>query len=1321
MRARLLCAVLLLSSLSASAAITGTVMNADGQPVTGARISAFPLEAFHARLQRLASKTPERAPLASAQSDAKGNFTIDPGKDPIYALRVEAAGYAPSGRTAESGDDLGGIALTVAAAKKGKITAGGKPVAGAAVVWQGRGTEMVATTDAEGTYSVPDPAKWGSLVTILHPDFAVTDVSFDRFSGKKTSVDQTLPAPVIVRGRVMGDDGTTPAAGATITADGWPVATTGDDGSFSAKVAPKWEMVEGRSGSFSGMRARSSLEPVAIRLARAPVVSGIVRDARSNAPLPGVEVSAARAIRGPRLGRMSIAASTLTDAKGQFSLVVQPGDYQLLARRAGYDFIGSPVAVTGGQKLAKNVTGTQLGRVSGLVADEMKQPAVAASVSAEDAGGDRDPMNRRRMFVAPESVTSAPDGRFSIYVDPDSDVQLIARKKGVPEAKSATIRLAPGERRRGMTLTIPRGYAVTGRVVDRNGKPLSGVAVSFDDADRGGGRGGMIRRTIINMANQPDDQRVESAGDGTFTLRVREGEYDFTFAREGFAPKSVRALRVAANTAPLEVTMEPGTEIAGRVVREGAGVEGVTVNALAEPPQSATTGGDGSFRLADLPPGQVMLLATKPDEFIQQTRSVTAPDGDVVFEIPAGGRISGRVVDKTTRKAITSFQAGVAPQRGGGMMMIMSAQGQRTFTSDDGTFVLENVPAGAVQLTVGAGGYVTARVPNLTVEAGKTVSDVEVALDTGVRLLGKVVGQNGTPLSGVSVRPEGGRGPARFIEGQNSAFTDAVGEYSIEAIEPGEKIYAFSHPRYLSQQKTVNLTGRETRLDVTLSAGQRVTGVVVTESGAPVSDAEVRANSAADSSGREARTDANGNFSFESLAPANYNFFASKSGYASGTIRDFDIRAGAAPRIVLTSGGVIYGRVLGLQESEKANAQVIVSGPGSGADGPVDASGNFRIEGTPVGTVRVYASTRGSFAGGRESAWKSVEVTAGTPAPVDLEFNTGTTIRGRVTRGGRALPGAIVRFDPRSATAQTRGATTADNGGNYEVTGLDDGSYVVAVMDTERGSANTVTYDVRGSATLDIDVKTTTVRGRVVDSTSRQPVEQAEVQLRPSSSEQLFGMRGSVTDASGTFVIENVSPGTYTVRAQKTGYGHDTSEVTVGEQTPPAIELELSSSSGITLTVIDARTGATLTGSAYVVDAQNRVVNEGFFDSTPGPVRVSLGPGQYRATVSARGYASRTLSVTAPSEQTVGLTPGGSLLIRSKSRDVRRGRLIDAAGQAHQPRGSYFPIDASPGVATVRFIAPGVYTLQVVDDNNAVVASVPGVVVSEGATTEVEV
>src|SRR5262245_13176395 len=93
---RLLSISVAFAALPLSAAITGSVMNSDGQAVGGAKISIYGPETLAARRERLASKTPDRAALVTVTADANGTFRIDPPKDlPIVDLRIDATGYAP--------------------------------------------------------------------------------------------------------------------------------------------------------------------------------------------------------------------------------------------------------------------------------------------------------------------------------------------------------------------------------------------------------------------------------------------------------------------------------------------------------------------------------------------------------------------------------------------------------------------------------------------------------------------------------------------------------------------------------------------------------------------------------------------------------------------------------------------------------------------------------------------------------------------------------------------------------------------------------------------------------------------------------------------------------------------------------------------------------------------------------------------------------------------------------------------------------------------------------------------------------------------------
>ena len=1320
-------AVSLLAVLPASGAITGIVMTSEGQPIAGAKVETFALETLDSARTRLLGPTPERVTLTSAQTDAKGRFTLESPKEAVVQFRVTAAGYAPNAQRIERDEDVGAVVLAAAEMKNGRITASGKPVAGAKVIWSGAG-EVIAATDAEGRYRVPDPAKWASSVTVIHPDYAILDELVSRgLEAPKTSPDRTLAAGTALTGTVVAEDGKSVVAGAIVTIEGWAIAKSDENGTFSIAHAPaKWQMVYARSGSLIGSRARAgNPSSVVVKLGKAATLIGTVRDTKTLAPIAGADVR----LRFQMRFEASEPAASFTDAKGTFTFTVSPGAYQMFVTRPGYAFTPVSVSLGANEKTSKSVVGTQLARVAGMVIDEQKRPVAGARVASQTVSRSGDFMIPMMMpgGGAADGI-SAPDGSVLVRPNPDTDVQIAAAKKGYPSAKSSTLRLAPGERKSGVVLTIPSGMLVTGHVIDKNGKPLSGVSVVAAEAG-GGPFNNAIRMAVMGGRRDRGDETIKSGNDGSFQMRVKEGTYDLAFKLDGYAAKSLRAVRVTSAMKPVEITLEPGVEIAGRVTRGGAGVEGVRINLISENVQTgAETGPDGSFRIADLSPGTMMLNAMKEDEFIQQVRQVTAPDADVNIEIPPGGRISGRVVDKSTKQPVASFQAGISTPRGGGGMVIMLPPALRNFTTEDGTFVLENVPAGQTQVVVNAPGYTSSRIPNVNVEEGREIRDLEVEMDRGVRLYGRVTGPDGAPVAGAGVRMDTMNrrvmtaGPMQAT----STVTDANGDYSIEALEAGEKTFVFSRSGYLTEQKSATLSGTETRLDVQMSNGIRVGGTVMTDSGAPVGEARVFASAAAGGGfgGSSTVTDSNGNFTFEGLAPGRYRFTANKQGLASGEVLDFNVAPGAQVRITMKSGGVIYGHVSGLSPDELQQTSVSASGQGSNAASAVDSSGNFRIEGTPTGTVRVTARMGMGFGGGKTSPMQSVQVDPGASVQVDITFKSDTVIRGRVTRNGQAVEGAVISFNPKAAQAQTNARTTSGRDGQYEISGLDDAAYNVSVMDIQRSAPFITTYEVRGSGNFDIDMKSAPLRGRVVD-TSGNPVSEALVEIREKSSTSEFrmGLRTVQTDAAGGFLMENVPPGTYALTAEKEGYGTKAVETVVNDS-GGNVEITLSPNAGVVLRVVDARDGRLLNARVRVTDARGAGVYDSpmFMSAAPEPVKLPLEPGTYRATITVMGYAPLTMTITSPSSPTAGMTPGGTILVQSKGSDLRRARLLAADGKPYASFGpGIFMVDPSPGVTTLRNIAPGTYTLQILgSDGNEVTASTT-VTVVEGQQATVQI
>ena len=1314
--------LLALSAFPALAAITGTVMTSDGAPVAGARVSLYLPETPDARRARLLSASPESVPLFSTQTDARGNWSLESPKEPVADVRVNAAGFDPHQRRIERDEEVGAIVLVRSDMKSGTIRAGGKPVAGARVILTYGSAEYITRTDEQGRYQAPDPKRARGLI-VIHPDWAVEEEVF-LGAAPANALNRTLAAGVAIDGRVIGADGN-PAAKIPIMVDAWPLAVSGDDGSFTIPRAPsKWTAVTAQLGPVSAMRAQSNEKTLTLRLAKSGTFTGRVTDTKTKLPVAGATINV-----GQRMGRGAItaAATTFTDAKGNFSIHVLPGSYMVSAFHPAYDLRPVDLSIAAGQSQSRDIAATPLARVSGVVMNEDRQPVTAASITAEEVAETFPPSPTRMMR---ESVAmTGPDGRFSMRITGDADMRVRATRRGLPPAKSDAFRIAPGDRKSGIVITIPNGIAVAGKVTDREGNPLSGVSVVANEA-ASGPRGGMVRQIIMLGGPTAEEDSVKTGTDGAFNLRVKEGTYDFVFRREGYAAKTLRGQTITVSqNGPFEASLEPAVEITGRVVRNGVGVEGVTINTFSEGGSNAnaTTASDGSFTLTGLSPGELRASIRKETDFIQEMRALTAPGRDVLIEIPSGIRVSGRVVDKATRKPVPSFQAGISVSRGGGGMVMVAPPQLRAFTNDDGTFVLENIPTGAVNLVATAPGYAQARM-NLTLEDGKPLSDVELELDPGTKLIGKVTGPDGSALSAVTVRVAPGSGSGMINLGSmgKQTVTDANGEYTLEALEPTDENIEFSHNKYIGTRKQISVKGREVRLDVQLSAGQRVTGVVVTESGAPVADAEIEAMAGAGAF-RTARSDANGAFVFESLSPARYRFSAAKRGLAEATVDDVDIASGAPVRLMMKSGATIYGQVRGLTPAELQHASVEFRGE-TFANTAVDSTGNFRLEGAPIGTVRVAAVVSQNFSNRKSSQPQTVTVAAGESRQVDLEFSSNTIITGRVTRNGKPLPSANISFSPvRGSAVQTSASATTDQQGNYTVSGLEAGDYSVFVMDMQRFSPYQTTYEVSGSNTFDIDYTANALRGRVIDSATGDPIVDARVRLRATATDAPFrGEMAAATDVAGAFSIDFVAPGTYTIAADKAGFGAEMREITVSERAPADLDFKLSKNDGVTLKVVDARNGQAINAFVWVFDAAGRFIQDSGmrFGESASDIKLTLAPGTYVATVSSIDYAPVVVNLTSPGTQTVSLTPGGKIVLRSSRSERQRVRLVDSRGFQYPRTPNSQPArDLAPSPATMPLdhIAPGSYTIQVLTNNDTtVVKSIP-VVVTERGVIEVDV
>jgi protocatechuate 3,4-dioxygenase beta subunit len=409
-----------------------------------------------------------------------------------------------------------------------------------------------------------------------------------------------------------------------------------------------------------------------------------------------------------------------------------------------------------------------------------------------------------------------------------------------------------------------------------------------------------------------------------------------------------------------------------------------------------------------------------------------------------------------------------------------------------------------------------------------------------------------------------------------------------------------------------------------------------------------------------------------------------------------------------------------------ANVTVTARSGRASSAAAVDPQGNYRLEGAPSGTVSVSATVQPrDFGGRRTSGSQTVEVAAGSSQQVNIDFRGDIVVRGRVLRNGKPLPGASVSFFPRKSGSQSSASVSTDEQGMYSVSGLEEGEYNVGVTDMQRFSPYTTTYTVRGSATYDIDFKAASVRGRVIDAGTNEALDNATIQFRSAATGiDMRGGRTAMTDSNGVFSLDFVNPGPYVISASREGFGNSVQELTITESGREDLELRLSRNDGVVLTIVDARDGRSLSGQVIVFDAQGRQVYDSRgnfrFGDAAKEMRLPLAPGAYSATIFVPDYAPRHMSITSPSSPSIAVTPGGTILVRSQHNTRRRMRLVDASGMAY-PRFMTTPFtrELPPGTLPIEHVAPGSYTLVLLNDDETPAGTQP-VTIREGETVTVD-
>lgn len=1282
---------------SVRADIRGVVMTTEGIPLSSATVHAYAPESNADRAARLIAGA-EREPLASFETDRKGRFTLElDSKVPTVSMAVKKDGYVTSATFALNGSDAGAIPLAVD--KPVTVQFRGSDLEGTRVVIEANGAEITRTIPADHSIEVPEA--WigqGTSLSLIRSGQIWTTML------RKDSV-VNVPTLVEVSGRIVRSDGETPVANAVIAHGPAAVATTASDGSWSARVPADWKALQVTSGNLTGSirRGQTAASPSLISGSR---MSLTLTSGPDGAPVAGAVVS---------LGLASSDPARISDSKGMVTFDnLAPGTYHVRIHHPGYESVLDSTTLESGENRVSTIVLGRAAVLEGWVVDQAGRGVAAASVVA--AREEADPRRMMRVFGGgPASGWSDPEGRFVINtVSTGPKVSIAGGKFGLPAATPATLALDPGETRKDIRITIPLGIEVTGRVFDQDDVPIAGVVVEAAPAENRGSAGLRMIRYFAGGASTRASNLVTDA-EGAFSMQLAEGLWKLAFRADGFA-RQESSIEVAPRIDPIEIRLVPGQTLRGRVVtQEGAGVANVIIVVPGADTGDVRTAPDGSFAVPDLPEGQTMLIALDPERSIREMRTVTLPSDELTIRLPATGTLAGKVVDEDGAP-IKSFQAqaGRDEGRGAPIQLRLSGIQNDSFITEDGTFTLDHVPAGTAQVTVLAPGFLSRTVHGIEIEENEVSEQVEIRLEKGATIRGKVTGPDGMALSDVSVSAAN---PGMFNPFSTTliASTDASGEYELTNVPRGERTITFTRTGLQTARRTVQIDDESETVDARLEEGLELTGRVRTGDGRPVVGAHVVASSTERTSFRsDITTDGAGNFSIEGLAPGRYTVRATHRSHAAATA-ELDMRSDQSIDLTMESGGTLVGRVSGLDETLYSKTHVSARGPSGANTTPLRMDGTFRLEGAPTGSVTVVAQVNDRMAQ-RNSEPVTVEVVNGGEQSVELRFVEGLTVSGTVSRRGNPLTSGMVVFRGRSARNQ--GNSPIETGGKYRVSGLTEGTYDVSIFDISISGTFSTSYEVTRDATFDIDIRGGSIEGRVVDSAGA-PVENADVRIASEGSAPMSRQQ-KITGVDGRFRFDDVAAGQWNVIARKDGFGQDTAVADIRTEAGQELVLRLAPAGDLILRVIDASSGQNISASVILYDGSGREVHRAWPSlREDGTLLIEAAPGSYTLGITAaRGLERATRTVTIPGPPvTITLGTGGELLVTSTRSEQVGIRLRDASGR-QVALGYPTHSTIRPGENRFNHLAPGAYTLEILDSAGTATESIP-FTIRNGETTRV--